>query len=889
MKGAVELLRTYKVGLRVPESLLKGQNELILELEVLSYIRTHLKGKPSKLMSGKVVQSASEIKEKYNNALKKYGHVKTLREASKNVRNLREEIKCLHWKDKRLNSGSFERADLPAFRDIEAPHPGEISITDYQNLSNMSLKMLCKHLNQQVLSVIDRIPGGREAFINLAFQNALKAGKNYTLTQIKKRFEVALSNITGIHSNTGRTAFYQLGMALKAHFDLRDKVEFVKRRLEPLLASRVDFSDGVPVLLVFYSIPNNLRKYVAGSWGVDPQWVRNTLVGWRRKIDSFLPAEFQIEPLTEHFALLAKSFKKHARSDDDLKVIGQLEGKHVLHLLSNRVVDLTPLIPQALHSNYRALQDRIVRGHEFCIPQLHSITRREFLEAAEKLAQEVQDTQSQFPATSQPHENCQGFINKINYLIKEASSQEFLEILKNYVVGNRFTSAVASLLVKASRYSKLFTALRGIIALTLARKFSSAIGQFLSAFNPDNCLTFPFTSKNRDNSHLPVNLLFNKYIVERKERPSSAKFIVNKSTLNKGNATDIFRKGKPIWLGLPIYSPHQDDQFQEVASGKRKTVPKKGRFWFKLIPSKKILECVRRGAEVRDIRLNVPTGPTKKIVADVVLSSTENSSFQHSGKFLRAWDTSFNNPSLPASDYLGGDFNRIGKYMVATASSDEEHDLEQMTELYENTLVKLEAFRKWEIPHVQSQLSTGQDKTGCPISIEKRRRLETQVTLLHQKRQKLMKEMKRQALMLYLYVAWKTKAKYISWDSIGGISNRGKKGTLANAITYLPKRKDLFEEFKQWACDLKNQALLPHYENVLPVSPFTSQICASCFQRTGRQERNSLKDVPYDEFKCKSCGRNTQCSPKVNRHSNGARVGAILLQEQVKFNLSSIS
>ncbi|MHA1150425.1 MAG: hypothetical protein ACTSR8_19575 [Promethearchaeota archaeon] len=39
-----------------------------------------------------------------------------------------------------------------------------------------------------------------------------------------------------------------------------------------------------------------------------------------------------------------------------------------------------------------------------------------------------------------------------------------------------------------NEYTRLFTALRGIIALTLARKYASAIGLILSVFNPDNCL-----------------------------------------------------------------------------------------------------------------------------------------------------------------------------------------------------------------------------------------------------------------------------------------------------------------------------------------------------------------------------------------------------------------
>jgi len=171
--------------------------------------------------------------------------------------------------------------------------------------------------------------------------------------------------------------------------------------------------------------------------------------------------------------------------------------------------------------------------------------------------------------------------------------------------------------------------------------------------------------------------------------------------------TEIFRNGAPIWLGLPIYAPSQERQFQEVVRRTRNTVARKSIFWFQLIPSKKIIKCVRRGANVIDLRLNIPQGPTNKIVADVVLSSSEPNAFQHRGQFLNAWDREFNHPKLPIDDLLGVDFNRIGEYLVATANPSQEHDLSKMMELYRKTHIKLEKIRKWEIPHIQTQLSTG--------------------------------------------------------------------------------------------------------------------------------------------------------------------------------------
>ncbi|MHA1724892.1 MAG: hypothetical protein ACTSYC_00290 [Promethearchaeota archaeon] len=104
------------------------------------------------------------------------------------------------------------------------------------------------------------------------------------------------------------------------------------------------------------------------------------------------------------------------------------------------------------------------------------------------------------------------------------------------------------------------------------------------------------------------------------------------------------------------------------------------------------------------------------------------------------------------------------------------------------------------------------------------------------------------------YLAWKTGAKYLVWDSIGSISNRGKKGALAQVITYLPKEKALFDEFRRWARDLKEQGLLSRHQDTIHVSPFNSHECAECFQKTGIRRKTRAKGIPYHDFKCYACG-----------------------------------
>jgi len=880
-----EVMRTYKVGLRVPESLLEKQNELVMELEVLHHFHETIKGKEiSNLLAVKIPSCSGKTKETYQAFLEKHGSLKSLFEVDQEITRVRKALNQLHLKNKTLNSYHFSKSMLPSFKKLDSPSPDEISLTDYQNLTKKSLKLLCKHLNDRILHEIERVPRVKRKFIDLAFQISQDEGRKYTLDHIRNKFEIALSNITGIHSNIGRTAFYQLGMALKVYFELREKVSMFQSFLNPDLPSATDFSRKIPELLFYYSPPNNVRKYLAKAWDVEREWVRNTWVGWRRKIDPLLPREFQVEPLTGIFTQIATSFKEVVHGEEEMRIISKLQEKHVLHLLPLKEVDLRPLLEKSLHSHYESLQEKVAR---ISLPgqissHLHEISIQEFLESAGELIEQVKEVQEKLEPTSQSHENCQTFINRIKYLQAHVNDDTHEKLLGNLLIGNRFTSSILRLFSTGYEYRKLFTAARGIISLTLARKHPLAIGHFLSVFNPDTCLTFPFTSNHRNKTYLPINLIFNKFIVERKLHPSDKTFLINKSHATKPNITDTFRKGTHVWFGLPIYSPSQAKEFQEIVTGQRTRSNRKGMFWFRVIPSKKIINCLRRGAEVRDIRLNIPQGPAQRIIVDFILSAPDRTAFCHEGKFLEAWDEELGSPTIPSHDILGVDFNRIGKFMVATANPEEEHDIKEVMAFYEKMHLKLETIRTREIPRIQAQLSTGKNASGVSLSTKKKGRLSSQLSLLHRRQEKIMKEMKRQALMVYLYVGWKTRAKYYGWDSIKGISTRGTNGMLAQAITYLPKRKALYKEFCQWASDLRDQGLLPAFKDVIPVSPFTSQTCASCFQQTGRRTRSRMKGIPYHEFACKECNRSTRKDSKVHRHSNSARMDALLLHQHLR-------
>ena len=131
------------------------------------------------------------------------------------------------------------------------------------------------------------------------------------------------------------------------------------------------------------------------------------------------------------------------------------------------------------------------------------------------------------------------------------------------------------------------------------------------------------------------------------------------------------------------------------------------------------------------------------------------------------------------------------------------------------------------------------------------------------------------SIMIYLYAGSQTRARYYSWDGITGISTRGKRGTLASAITCLPARKGLYERCLSWATDLKKQGFLPVFEQLIPISPFTSQACGPCFLATGKMKRTRKANIPYNAHECLKCGI------RGNRHSNSAQVSALLVKKHV--------
>jgi hypothetical protein len=895
----------YKVGMRVPESLLAPFTALTREQQVLRFLLKWHNSAFTVRQQSRVPALAKPFPTRVEEGVEAFQRYATLHGAPTTVlatyeRHLKtyialtpvqlhkalQEVQAAITQQKAQNTQlavpDFTGKDLPTFRDPAHPLPSEISLHDYQFQANRSMKMIGAHLNQFAETHIDQLPTTRTELIQAAVKHSRIAVHNLERYPYK-----AASIYLKTGSNLAQMALAQMTTMMEVWRNMRDKVEFAKQLLFPTSDGAPDFSEHVPVLLSFYSVSVPLLKYLAATWHVELGWVRNTLVGWRRKIDPCLPAPLQIEPITALMVDLAAHCQKYAQSEDERKVIGRLQRKHLLHLLHVPALDLSGVLKESLQAPYQRLRRHVPPYPRPLQKQIgeHAtdVSGHAFEQGAKTLRQRVQETLQTLPPGSTAHSNTKTFLKKVQLILKHWKA--FRPLFQHYVPGNRFTSAVARLFsqlppMKSARITRLFTALRGIMALTFAQTYPSATGQLQSVYTPDHCVTRPYQGKARKKAHLPANLLFNKYVVERQAVPNQTKMReviveehghkikrqkVVKDYLSNADATEILKAGRPIWLGLPIYAPNQ--LVGNLIQGK-----KKGTFWFRLFASSKIRECLDRGAQIQDLRLNVPRGPTLKIVVDIILAAADPSAFQHRGQFMKALDRRYGDLPLPQGKYLGSDLNPLGGHMLALATTEQELDIGALMGPFQDARDRLERIRKKEIPNIQRKLDL--DK-GTP---KQQGRWKEQLSCLHHRRQRIMGDFKRKALMIYLYMLYRTEAEYASWDGIQGLTPRGKRGQLPTEITYMPLRKGLYEGFIEWAADLQAQGYLPKYQETRVVSPYTSQVCSEHLARGQGMKRSRAKNTPYHDFVC----TDPSCAYHGSRHSNSARVGALLLQKQVE-------
>ena len=871
-------LRTYKTGLRAPSTLLNGITGLVRERQVLRFLEKDKNVKfDSFLESCSGLSNApGDVKEDYHEVFKRWEGCS----ASKIKDGLGVNLAKLDGFKERnqLYFTTFNRKDISAISNTATPDPALISLHDYCYLAGESFKMTCATINTIAMEAIDAIPESWADVVTGALANIERNGNDIKEGSLYKYPEKAIAHFLGKHGNIELTAFEQVATMMQVHEDTCEKVDDVRRLL---FSTGHDFYNADLSFLYTYSVPRVLLHYLAKKWSVERNWVRNILVGWRRKIDALLPVKCQVEPLVELFSRLADHARNFVKSEEQLKLVGILERKRLLHFLpKDSGVDLESILDVKYLKAYHALQDEITSW----TGALHAMIERHCTRFSEKLLLEsariLEDSVKERLAGCKPDSNlassCKWFLKNLTAII-DMFDAKTLPLFQQYLPGNKYTGSVARLLSswmdgKENGSTNLFTVVRGIVTLAFASLHAKATAQLERALVPVNCVTRPYMSSKRKKKHLPVNLLFNKYVVERKTHPSSKKYLNNKE------ATKLLVQGRPFWLGIPVYSPGQLDANTRKIKG-----IKKGTFWFQLVPTKPIIKRLQRRARLESIRLNVPSGPTRKIVADVILSADDPKVFARSSNFIKTMDDKFGKKYFPKARYISNDLNKLGKHAIAIGSAKERISLLGGKNVMESITQKADRIGKaWaEIGSIQSALARDD------ISLEKKRRQEVQITLLHRRIRRLHVEAEREIIMIYLYTTYRTGASQVGWDSVS-VETRGTRGTLAKSITYMPKRKDLMDVFEEWARDLLNANMLSRFKEVIPVTPFTSQACDECFSRTGKQARTRTKGIGYHEFKCTTPGCPHHDNP-ANRHEVSARVSALVLKQLVEKGNSLIT
>ena len=857
---SVEILRTYKNGLKLPASLINPFNELVREREILQFLVKSLNDGFSNNQLQRLTEVASRSITPENRKWKCFKLHKNLANSSKTVIN---EYKTIFNKNisfpiadlqKNLNSNRkllefFTRNRLRydinlnlkgMINDPENPAPTEISMSDYQNIARTNLKRLCGNSHKYALNNINLLP------------------YDETLTERK------VTTILGNKANHLHSVSTQMSTMMNVNKDIRGKFNFIKTLLQDEDPNATYFHDVLPIYLSFYSVPKHFKNYIAKSWKVDSNWVRNTLVGWRRKLDPYLPKKMRVEPLTTFMDELAVYCKTFCESENEVKIISILQKKRVLHLLNSKI-QLKFLVPKKLRIFYEELQAKIQftdKIRELIDGYTQKIDVALFKKLNQELKNKILKDLEDVDNNSSRYKRSITFTNKLNALYENFNL--FTELFTNYLPGNRFTSSVSKIIIHTlnkegknnKRIKRLFTALRGVISPAFAELFPKATALFREHFIPDKCITRPFTSNRKKKKFLPLELKSPKYVILRKKHPKDKEYINNQET------TKLFKENQPLWLGFNIYTP---DQFLDDGNIRGQN---KGTLWFRLLPTKKIMKCLKKGAVVKSIRLNVPKGASNKIIADITLGAGSRAPFIRSSQFLKTWEQKYVNSNIPNSVYLGKDLNRIGKFMIALANSTETIDISEIMAEFERAYKKLELYRKKIIPNIQRNLILKKDGLNG--------RRKTEITSIHNKKHKFMKEYNQRVLMMYLYAIYKSNARHASWDGIEGITTRGKKKGFAISIQYLPNNLDQFKIFCEWLDDLKFKELIDENTKIHLVSPYTSAVCPKCYSNSGKLNKNRDKRVDYHEFKCKKCGF------VENRHSSAAMVEAISVKIAVE-------
>ncbi|MBY9008716.1 MAG: hypothetical protein KGD74_02470 [Candidatus Lokiarchaeota archaeon] len=711
----------------------------------------------------------------------------------------------------------------------------------------------------------------------------------------------------------------------------RDSIGKVKKFFNYLDDS--ELREPIATFLTFGQVSGFLRTVISSRWrGLSTVWVRNTLVGWRRKLEKSFPKNLQLDKFNRVYHTFGDYLRKFKPDTNLHKVISTLERYKMLHLLNNTDYDFD-FILNSLEAKKGLDIIRTKNFQEYLLKfnknELfkHSvkITYNDLENAISTFLDHVNESLNRLE--NENRKNTETFKNKIEYLRDDLIEnkkikKKYTHIFEHYFAGQQFTKAFAKILESNSiKYNKLFTALRGIIAFAYSRKYNyfgnSGIVKKLNGFDPSKCVTFPFHSPNRTNNKISFVNVYNSPIIFKQN--GSQVPIKNFEVVSD----KIRAKETDIYLDFPLYKKEFISKSGLITSENRT------RTFSRLLfcPTKKIIECLNNGADIVSMTIGVPKTPYYKVPLHVVLGSKSRDAFKHPTKYFKLLDKSRRNPLTNIkSTTLGSDFNELGEYALSVGTPKQQLDITSLArqlgfveikkklEKYRNRIANYqkEIFEKYsflkipltvkntaerllraeknecnennirmKIIYTESLFervksanfvpkSKNYKKENPPPSVIIIRNI-LRIQLLQKKAQRIYKNFGIKFVMLFAYVGRKIGARNFGWDDISKITTKSLRGKLAQIVTYLPRADGLKGLFNEWLEDIYGKGNFKIFEP----SPYTSSICGCCGKK-------SMKKVGKLTSYC-SDSNCTKYRQNTNRHQNASQINA---QKVVELNVS---
>jgi hypothetical protein len=672
------------------------------------------------------------------------------------------------------------------------------------------------------------------------------------------------------------------------------------------LLNQADFQYITAGYLLTGFIPLHGRQYLARKWGVSPRWVRDLAFGWRRKLDSSLPSRFRMnqvpsatERLKERLLTGLKPLAHFARFQHLEKIVGRLQRLHLLHLLMIPGVKFDGVLAAAYISEASSLnavfssQVTDKNGWAEFYPDHLSITKEEFVSAAKIELVRAEQVMQLLSSMGRDTGKMKAFHSAVQLLL--ANIRLFSGYLELLLPSARHMRALAKLIsaIIPGRRRRLVASFAAIIARACAEKYKDAPAKLIGQLVPEQLITAPFSSAKRKKKEISLELVMNKeFLIYRQDnyRTMAAGLV----DLIKTRAGKKCHDEDPaIPFGIPkravktamqeLHSTLQDRISLAILKNHYLIHLFKTNLLVEAKLSHRMIEVLTNGAQISHSRLRPPSGPSQKLIIDLVFSGLQNCfvpTFQfldagnkhkhESNEAFLARKPKGTDRKPPSKDsVLGTDRNRVGIHTLYFATPEKVLDTGTELEQVHTIGKQLKVVRK-ELPPIarkialtEHALSRCKNRHRKKMLQEKLGRLQVEQTLLHRRKGNLKETHDLECSLGGARVILNNRAGALAVEELE-LSPQETRGGLAVAITDMPKKAAIVERMVSYSAgyhDLKNPQKGQDQVQLVPVDPRgTSQYHADC----GAKLQKFLGK--YDVMWC------PQCNKEVIRHASSAQI-----------------